>query len=179
MSFYELKIRLSKFTITLAMIFDLLAGGFACYISTDPLIPFLAYATDVVSLYICTEKRQMLAVLASLGLSAYSVILLRNEPAFLSMIAMAFKCTIPFFKGWLILRSDIRELINVTYYLRENLQILFILPFMVLLVLAAIKLAFGDAVMANWLAIYAYYQLIGAAVAVVVSRANAENRHWN
>jgi hypothetical protein len=154
---------IQKFLLTLAMIFDLLGGGFACYVSADPLVPFLAYALGVAALY--TERWWILAAFASLGLSAYGAVVLRGEPVPLLIVAAVLKCCAPFLRGWLVLKCEVRELVYVVGYLRENPQAFFVFPFMLLLELAAVKLAFGDSVTADRLAVYAYYQLVGAVVA--------------
>lgn len=158
--------RFGKFPLALAAIFDLLAGGFSCYVGEDPLVPFLAYALGVAALYM--EKLWVLAAFVSLGLSMYGVAVLRGEPVTLLIVAAVFKCVFPFFKGWLFLKSEVRGLVSVVGYLRENPQSLFIFPFIVLLALAAVKFAAGDSVMADMLAAYAYYQLAGGVFAALI-----------
>lgn len=129
-------------------------------------MPFLAYALGVAALYM--EKLWVLAALVSLGLSMYGVAVLRGEPVTLLIVAAVFKCVFPFFKGWLFLKSEVRGLVSVVGYLRENPQSLFIFPFIVLLALAAVKFAAGDSVMADMLAAYAYYQLAGSVFAALI-----------
>ena len=156
-----------KLLLAFAMVFDLLAGGFACYVGADPLVPFLAYMLEVVALYM--ERLWMLAVLISLGLSLYGTAVLRCEAVPLLIIAAFLKCASPFPKGWLVLKSEVHGLVCVMRYLKENPQALFVIPFMLLLGLAAVKQVAGDLVMANKLTVYAYYQLAGAvAVALVL-----------
>jgi hypothetical protein len=161
------KARFQKLPLALAAIFDLLSGGFACYVGVDPLLPFLAYALGMAALYV--GKLWVPLALASLGLSVYGAVMLKGEPGVLLIIAAVFKCVIPFFKNWLIiLKSEVRGLERIVDYLRENPQALFVLPFMLLIVLAAVKLALGDLEMADRLAVYAYYQLVGGVLAALV-----------
>jgi len=170
------KARLKKLPLVLAMILDLLAGGFACYIGADPLLPFLAYALGVAALYM--GRLWVPITLASLGLSLYGAVMLKGEPGALLAIAALFKCAFPFFKGWFVLKSETYGLERIVKYLRENPQALFVIPFMLLIVLAAVKLALGDLEMADRLAVYAYYQLVGAVVTAVIfsSRESASSR---
>ena len=160
------KARLRKFPLALAAFLDLLAGGFACCVGADPLMPFLSYALGIAALYM--EKFWALAALTSLALSVYGVVMLRGELVPLLVVAAIFKCASPFLKGWLVLKSEVRVLAGVVGYLRENPQVLFVFPFMVLLVLAAVKLASGDSVMADRLAVYAYYQLMGGMLTALI-----------
>jgi hypothetical protein len=168
------KARLKKLPLVLAMILDLLAGGFACYIGADPLLPFLAYALGVAALYM--GRLWVPITLASLGSSLYGAVMLKGEPSVLLAIAAIFKCVLPFFKGWFVLKSELRGLERIVKYLRENPQALFVIPFMLLIVLAAVKLALGDLELADRLAVYAYYQLVGGVLAALVL-AFKEKRH--
>jgi hypothetical protein len=80
------------------------------------------------------------------------------------------------------LKGEVRGLVSVVGYLRENPQFLFIFLFIVLLALAAVKFAAGDPVMADMLAAYAYYQLAGgvfAALIVVVREGGGLQRSEN
>ena len=171
---YKSKFR--KVPLALAEIFDFLAGGFACYVGVDPFLPFLAYALGVAALY--AGKLWAPIALASLGVSLYGAVMLKGEPGVLLAIAAIFKCALPFFKGWFVLKSEIHGLERIVKYLRENPQALFVIPFMLLLVLVAVKLALGDLGMADRLAVYAYYQLVGAVVTAVIfsSRESASSR---
>jgi hypothetical protein len=175
-TFVLLRSKIQKLPLAIAAFFDLLAGGFASCLGVDPLVPFLAYASEVAALYV--EKRWAPLVLVSLGLSTYGAAVLKGEPVPLLLVAIFLKSVSPLFKGWLVLKSEVRELASVVGYLSENPQVLFALPFALLLTLAAIKLATGDLVMANRFAIYAYYQLVGAVVTAVIfsSRESASSR---
>jgi len=168
------KSKFQKVFLALAEIFDLFAGGFACYVGVDPFLPFLAYALGVAALY--AGKLWAPITLASLGVSLYGAVMLKGEPSVLLAIAAIFKCTLPFFKGWLVLKSEIHGLEHIVKYLRGNPQALFVIPFMLLIVLAAVKLALGDLELADRLAVYAYYQLVGGVLAALVF-AFKEKRH--
>jgi hypothetical protein len=116
----------------------------------------------------------------------YGAMVLKGEPVALFIVAVSLKCISPFFKGWLVLKSEIHELIAIANYLRKNLQALFILPFMLLLILAAVRQVSGDSAMADSLAVYAYYQLSGAVAVVLVlmiregvSSSNAKRKQWS
>ncbi|MCC6005883.1 MAG: hypothetical protein LM590_16215 [Thermofilum sp.] len=182
--FFVARVKFRKFLLTLAAVFDLLAGIFVCYVGAEPLIPFLAYALGVVSLY--TERLWVPVTFLSFGLSMYGAMVLKGEPVALFIVAASLKCISPIFRGWLVLKSEIHELIAVANYLRKNLQALFILPFMLLLILAAVRQVSGDSAMADSLAVYAYYQLSGAVAVVLVlmiregvSSSNAKRKQWS
>jgi hypothetical protein len=155
-----------KLFLAIAIVLDLLAGGFACYVGADPLVPFLAYTLGVAALYM--ERLWLLAAFISLGLSLYGTAVLRGETFPLLIAAAVLKCAFPFLKGRLVLKSEVLGLVSIMRYLKENPQALFVLPFMLLLGLAAVKQVVGDLVMADKLTVYAYYQLVGAVAVVLV-----------
>ncbi|MCC6003880.1 MAG: hypothetical protein LM590_06015 [Thermofilum sp.] len=160
------KADLRKFPIILAMFFELLAGGFACYIGANPLVPFFSYALGVMAVYM--RRRWLPVALASLGLAIYGVVTLKDEPSALMLVAAVLKCFSFLLRGQLILKSEVHVLMNVVNYLKENPQVFFVLPSMGLLMIAAIKFVFNDSVTADRLAIYAYYQLVGTAAAAFI-----------
>jgi len=159
--------------LVIAATFDLLAGGFACYISEDPIIPFIVYTLDIVALY--TGRLWIPFAFVSFALSVYGVIALRGEPIFLLIFSAFLKCTAFFIKGKIILKSKIHGLIHIMKYVRKNPQVFFVIPFMATLVLAAVKLVFGDVAMADKLAVYAYYQLVGAVIVALVTLRGGES----
>jgi hypothetical protein len=162
---YICKIRLQKFLLVLALFSDLIAGSFISYYSragdNSLLLLFLAYAVGVLALYI--ERWRIPSILISLIFSTYSVIMLRNGQVF-CIVSIALKGVSLFFKGWLILKSEINVLKRVLDYLKGNPQLFFILPFVLLVMLAAVELAMGNPEIADRFAAYAYYQLIGGAL---------------
>jgi hypothetical protein len=170
-SLFRAKFR--KLPLALAAVLDLLAGGFACYVGADPLAPFLAYTLGVAALY--TERRQMLAVFVSFALSVYGAAVLRGEPVPLLIIAAVLKCIAPFFKGLLVLKSEVRGLVGVLSYFRENPLALFVFTSILLFTLAAVKLASNDSLMANRFSLYALYQLVSAVAVGFIQEARRDS----
>lgn len=176
MKIFELhRSRMQKFLLALASLFDLLAGCFASYFGVDPFVYFLAYALDITALYI--GRSWVPVVLCSLSLSAYGAMVSSNELRYFLIIAAILKCMSPFFKGWLVLKSEVQVLAMIMSYLRENPHVLFVIPFMLLLTLAAVELALGNLEMADRLAVYAYYQLVGGVVAALVLAFKEKRRY--
>lgn len=165
--FHEAELR--KAPLALAAILDLLAGGFACYLSSSALLGSMAsYALTVAALYLGGVK-YLVAAAASLAASAYGALSFGGEPAIILAVSALLKvAALTPKRGVLRLRTDIRSIASLASYLRGNPQALFVIPFMALLILAATKLALGDEDMANKLAEYAYYQLVAGVVAALM-----------
>jgi hypothetical protein len=155
--------KISKVLLTLAAFFDFLSGSFISYIGKDPLFPFTAYTISIIALSM--DKKLWIPSFISLIFSLSGILLLSRNFIFLSLIALSviLKSISIFFKGYLILNSDIRWLAKVFEHFRK-LYVAFAMPFILFLMLAAIKLELGDPIIADRLFICAYYQLIGLLV---------------